>query len=181
MSVTLRRGAFVLLAAGSLIGLSEQAESRSFRGMTPIAAPAQGTNAQDTGSAQAAARGAPARATRPVSRAVGEQALTQVVQAWNSGELEKTVSDQFYDKSRLLDAVDTEVPRNARVRLLSVQAVQTFSQRMDNDPRFGPVLVSRISATARTQVEFNDPGTGNLVNRPGVNEFIMVVRQRVAP
>jgi hypothetical protein len=164
----------VLMLASGLLGLTEPAESRSFRNMTPIATPGSDAVGASEGAGSAGI-------TRPVTREVGEQALTRVVEAWNTGQLAQTVSEQFFDKSRLLDAIDADVPRDASLRLVTVQAVQTLSQRVESDPRFGPVLVSRISATARTQVEFNDPNTGVLVNRPGVNEFIMVVKQRAVP
>lgn len=149
------------------------ADARGFRGFTPIASPDDANAVSAEG-----VRAVPAN-TQPVSREAGAKAVSQLVDAWNQGNLSEVLSENFYDKSQLLDAIATDVPKDASLRLVSVRSVQTLSQRVEDDPQFGQVLVSQISATARTQVEFNDPDTGSLVNRPGENEFILEVRQRM--
>jgi len=100
----------------------------------------------------------------------------RVIESWNQGGLDEQLARGFYDRTRLLDAVDTVAPRNATLRLQSVQGVQTFAQYIEPDPQApgSERLVSKVSVTARTQLEFVAPD-GGFVRRPGVNEFLLSI------
>ena len=92
----------------------------------------------------------------------------------------ETLSEQFYDKSRLLDVVQTGVPRDATLKIQSIQGIQTYQQYIvpSSDGGRGE-MVSIVSVTVRTQVEFNSP-TG-FTRLPGINEFILEVTQAAPP
>jgi len=159
---------FICLLA--LVGIPSQA--RQFRLLTPIATPeTQGANLP-TGAVALEQR-------QPITRGQIEPLLRDLVSKWNTGEMASTLSDRFYDASRLLDVMDTGVPRDAKLRIQSIQGIQTLQQYLmpaDNDRQS---LVSIVSATARTQLEFNS-STG-LTRLPGTNEFILKVTQAAPP
>lgn len=113
----------------------------------------------------------------PVAPEIVRAAVERLVKAWNTPDLAPLLSERFPDKARLLDVLASQVPRDARLNLLAIQGVQVIGQRVT--PLAGGVeqeVVSRVSVTFRTQVEFNDPVAG-FQRREGVNEAILVVRE----
>jgi hypothetical protein len=114
-------------------------------------------------------------AIRPVERDRVEAAVRQLAQAWNTPALPAYLAPNFYGKERLLDTLASSVPKDARLRVLSIQGVQTLAQYVQARDG-GEVMVSRVSVTARTQVEFNDPKAG-LKRLDGTNEFILQVTE----
>ncbi|NKB37316.1 MAG: hypothetical protein GKR93_09120 [Gammaproteobacteria bacterium] len=117
----------------------------------------------------------PVDEARDLDRRQISAAVEQVVSLWNQGDTASTLSERFFDKSRLSDAIDSLVPRDATLRIQSVQGVRTLEQYLLPSSK-GNRLVSVVSATVRTQLEFNDPSTG-FVQRQGVNEFILQISQ----
>jgi len=133
-------------------------EFRSFR---PIVIPA--------GQAMAQAN------IKPISRALIVKAVNKLVAAWNGNAMDAVLGNDFYDKFRLADAMNSKVPRDARLEVLSIQATQTLSQKTADSPS-GELLLSIVSATVRTQLTFNDPVNG-YQRREGTNEYIMRIKQ----
>lgn len=167
--------AWLLCTVGALgLGWSAWLEARQFRALNPIAAPHP--------AAALPAGATPVAEVVAVPRADVERALERVVKAWNSQQLEQHLAPAFYDRSRLLDALDTSAPRDATLRLQSVQGVQTLEQYTRPDPAHpgDEQLVSRVSVTARTQVEFRG-SDGTFTRRDGVNEFILRITHAEAP
>jgi hypothetical protein len=116
-------------------------------------------------------------ALRPVKVAWVDAAVQELAASWNTPQLRPLLTDNFYDKDRLLDALNAQVPRDAKLRVLGVQGIQTLSQYLLKNPAGTEELVSRVSVTVRTQVEFNDPRTG-FQRLDGTNEFILRVVER---
>lgn len=110
---------------------------------------------------------------RPVAPAKVEAAVKQISAAWNSPRLESLLAENFYDKRRLMDSLSTLVPRDAKLRVLGIQGVKTLNQYLQAGAQ-GEQLVSRVSVTLRTQVEFNDP-RGGFQRLEGDNEVILLV------
>lgn len=110
---------------------------------------------------------------RPVSPRQVEEAVQRVATAWNTPLLGPLLAENFYDKQRLLDSLSVQVPRDAKLRVLGVQGIQTLGQYVQPGEH-GEQLVSRVSVTVRTQIEFNDPGSG-LRRLEGDNELILLV------
>lgn len=119
----------------------------------------------------------PVEKIRPVDREVVEGAVRELIQAWNNKNIEGVVGEEFYDKSRLSDAMDEKVPRDAELRILSIQGIQTLNQYTEVDPSGARWTVSTVSATVRTQLEFNDPDSG-FQRREGTNEYIFMVKEK---
>ena len=146
----------------------DDAQARQFRQVVPIASPHKSTTTIPDG---AKAVNNPQQLDRGQVKA----AVDQVLSKWNAGDMDQTLADSFFDKTRLTDALDTIVPRDAILRVQSVQGVQTLQQYiMPSDD--GDNRVSIVSATVRTQLEFNDPESGYQA-LPGVNEFVLKITQ----
>ena len=70
----------------------------------------------------------PGREFVPISRAEVEAGVRRVMESWNTPQFEQKLAENFYDKQRLGDALDTLVPRDAKIRVLGLQGTQTLSQ-----------------------------------------------------
>ena len=136
------------------------AEAREFRSIQPIARPG------------ALPAGAQAMAEPlPVPRSEVEQAVHAVARAWNTGEMDPLLSDDFASKSRLLDTLAEVVPRDARLAVLGIGAVSTLEQYRQEGR-----AVSTVSAVVHSQIEFNDPLAG-FVRLPGRAEWYFRVEE----
>ncbi len=154
-----------LLAAGVAVSV----QAREFRAIAEISQP---------GALPAGA--APVKKVRPVSRATVQKVVERLMASWNTTDLARYLGKDFYDKQLLLDSIDSFVPRDARIRILSIQGIQTLQQWKQPHPRepSTALLVSRVSVTVRTQVEFNDPNAG-FQSRIGTNDYVLKIKQRV--
>lgn len=143
-------------------------EARQFRLLSPIASPHQEQLQLPNGAM-------PVEDVKELTREQVEPLINKVIEQWNTSEMAGTLSEEFYDKSRLLDVVDTGVPRDAKLRVESIQGIQTLSQYIKPNASSGVnERVSIVSATVRTQLEFNS-ATSGYVRRTGTNEFILKV------
>ncbi len=154
-----------LLAA--LVALITATRATEFRHLSPILVPA------------AIPEGAEAvQVIRPVSPAVVEHAIKQLMASWNTPLLRRHLSDRFYDRQRLLDVVNTFAPRDARIHILAIQSSQTLQQHIEGADGGRPTLVSRVAVTVSTQVEFTDPRLG-FQALDGTNTYVLNIRQQV--
>jgi len=121
----------------------------------------------------------PVTTIKPVDVRVVEKMVESIIGSWNTFNLDARLGKEFYNKSRLLDTLAVNAPRDAKLRLLSIQGVQTLSQYVMTDPNDNKrVLVSTVSATARTQAEYNDPTRG-FRTVEGTNEYVLLVKTRM--
>lgn len=177
----------VLLA---LLVMAQNVSASEFRFIRPILRPvapvtsaASGTGAASVARSGGAAlsgkvQATPRRQMKPISRRLAARAVNKFVAAWNENNLNSVLADNFFDKSRLNDAMNTKVPRDAELTVLAIQGIQTLSQHEADSPS-GRLLVSTVSITVRTQLTFNDPQNG-YQRREGVNEYIMEIKQLVS-
>jgi len=129
------------------------------------------------GPAMALPPGARAVATlRPVPPALVEAAVKRLAASWNTPALAARLAPNFYGRDQLLDTLQARVPRNAVLRVLGVQGVQTLEQYVQAEAAGQAVLVSRVSATVHTQVELNDPASG-FQRLEGTNEIVLLVTE----
>jgi hypothetical protein len=155
------------------INLMSPLQARQFRQMMPIAGP-------EVETANLPENAEPVSRLQPLSRTDVQPLVEKIVGQWNGGSMESILADSFYDKSRLLDVMDTQVPRDARLSIQSIQGIQTLQQYRVPDAGGGrDSLVSIVSATVRTQLEFNS--TNGFVRLPGTNEFLLKVTTAAAP
>lgn len=156
------RKTLLMVAACSALGLTLQTEARGFRGYQPLGGESYGELAAQT-------------PVNQVSRSTASAALAKVIARWNTPEMQKTLSDRYFDPNKFSDTVTENLPRDAILRIQSIRGVQTLSEQQTMDPNTGELRNTRIvSVTAQTQLEFNSPTLG-FVRRPGVNEFILEI------
>lgn len=124
--------------------------------------------------------GVPVTAVVPVAEKTVNDAIAELVAAWNSSNLARLLSDQFIDGQRLLDTIFEVVPRDAKLRILAVRSVRTLSQARRAEGQEGTAVVSIVSAIVRAQIEFNDPTRGFQRLDSNLN-LILEITQIVAP
>ena len=112
---------------------------------------------------------------RPIPASDIEAAVRDIAASWNTPALEPLLAENFYDKSRLLSALAAGVPRDAGLRLVSIQGSQILTQYTMAGPDGRPALYSRVSVTVRTQVEYNDPQKG-FQRLDGTNDLVLLFK-----
>lgn len=116
----------------------------------------------------------------PVPVALVKQQVEGLVSRWNTPEMQQDLAKSFRDSQRLMENMDVVVPRDATMRLMAVQGVQTLKQFKrageDGEPAH---RVSIVSATVSTQLEYQSPS--GFVRLPGVNEFVLEISEELAP
>ena len=86
--------------------------------------------------------------------------VNEFVEEWNNPGMREHISDDLFNKTRLMDNMAFKVPRYAKLRLMSIQGVQWLSQYATQDETNGLLLIYMVSVTLDTQNEFNDPERG---------------------
>lgn len=117
----------------------------------------------------------PVAKPKPVKPQVMKDAVKDLMSSWNQGDFDQKLGDALYDKQRLLDSISEKVPRDAKVRVLGAQNIQTLQQYVQPAKNGTSAVVSRVSVTARTQIEYHDPKKG-FQRIDGKNEYIFEVR-----
>ncbi len=158
------RSALMVVALMSL--MTATVDAREFRRTAPIITPTSAPPGLN-----------PVDKIQPVDRRVIEDAIQKLMDAWNTGGLENLLSDNFFDKARLLDAIAEDVPRDARIRILAVEGVQTLQQFVGPEDGDGFLLISVVTAIVRTQVEFDDPVLG-FRRLEGRGEYVFEITMR---
>lgn len=118
------------------------------------------------------------KAIDPIPHQTVERRVAQMIAKWNTPEMGETLAEEFYDRTRLLDTVETAVPKDAALRLLGVQSAQTLQQYSLPGPDGRPAeQVSIVAVVAQTQIEYSGPD--GLVRLPGTNEYLIKVVKRL--
>jgi hypothetical protein len=121
----------------------------------------------------------PNRMIQPVDQRAVRAAIFAIARAWNGQGLAAHLDrKRFYDKRRLLDTIARHVPRNAKLKILSIGAITTLTQKSENRGAKGIYRVSTVEATVLLQVEFIQPQTG-FRRLQGRNIWTLAVEQRV--
>lgn len=163
-----------------LCALSSVLCAAEFRSITPIQQPAAPTwiGANAASAEQSPELDRIVREARARVPDLARAGLQKLMDAWNQGNVDQYLADNFFDRQRFLDAIQSRVPRDARVRILAIESVQPLEQTNDLDRRdvLRLLVNTRVSAVVRTQIEYNDPRAG-FQRVEGVNEFILQLRQ----
>ena len=160
-----------LVAFGLLAFASFEAASGELRRINTIATPT---------STPIRIVGVPVTAVIPVEEKTVNDAVTELVAAWNTTNLLPLLSDQFIDGQRLIDTIFEVAPRDATFRLLAIRSVRTLSQARRAEGADGTAVVSVVSAIVRGQIEFNDPTRGFQRLDSNLN-LILEITQIVGP
>lgn len=161
-------GPVLVAALIAVPGPGADAVARTFRDINPIARP----GALPEGAQRVVA-------LKPVDRQLVVKALHSIARAWNTGALGPLLADDFTNGSRLLDTLAEVVPRDARLRILSVRSVSTLDQYRQLERDSGKMRqVSTVSAIVDTQIEFNDPDQG-FQRLDGTSEYVLRITEPV--
>ena len=120
----------------------------------------------------------PVAEVAPVAIGVVAKAIREFAAAWNTPAVFNMITDDFVDKSILQDSTATNVPRDAKLKILAIQGVQTLQQARLKSPTGKDILLSTVIATVRTQIEFNDPTSG-FVRLEGTNDYFLEVKEEL--
>jgi hypothetical protein len=168
---TAARRSVLAAALGAL--LAAPAAAQTFRSIQPILAPdAQMREAIRQG---ATLRGAAIPGLRQVPREAVEEAVRKIYASYNTPDFRQYLSERFYDPERLLMAIDEKVPREAKLRLLSISSAQTVSTQRTKDEQGLDVVESLVLVVARAQIEFTS--LQGFQRREGEQELVLRFRE----
>jgi hypothetical protein len=173
MQLAAMRGIFALIAFFVLALASPTAQAQGFRFIQPIMVPdAQLREAMAKG---LQLRGSAIPGLRQVPREVVEEAVRKIYAAYNTPDFRQYLSERFYDPDRLLDAVNEKVPREAKLRLISINSAQTVSQQPATDEEGRGVVESVVMVVVKAQMEFTT--TAGFQRREGESEIVLRFRE----
>ena len=89
-----------------------------------------------------------------------QQALEQVLVAWNSGSLQHYLATDFYDGHRLSQNLAQRIPQDAKLKLMQLEGYQLLKDEMVTTRNQEHARAWLASVDAVTQIEFNDPLAG---------------------
>jgi hypothetical protein len=115
----------------------------------------------------------------PVDHGKVEAAVDEVFKAYSGldpGKLESVLAESFFDRSRLVDNVADNIPRDAKLQVLGIRSVQTLSQSIETGDDGRLRHVSVVSATVSSQLEFNNSG-GTLTRLEGTSEYLLRISE----
>lgn len=168
----MRRATDLVLLAVAL-ALASAAQAQTFRLMLPIAVP-DGQTREAMRSGQRL-RGMAIPGLRQVPREVVEEAVRRIYAAYNTPEFRQYLSERFYDPERLAEAINEKVPREARLRLVSINSAQTVQQGLAKDEQGREVLDSLVLVVVRAQMEFTN--AQGFQRREGESELLLRFRE----
>jgi hypothetical protein len=145
------------------------ATAQTFRSFQAIPTP-------DAGTREAMRlRGAAAAGIRQVPREVVDEAVHRIYATYNTPDFRQYLSELFYDPERLVEAIAEKVPREAVLRLISINSVQTVSQKPAKDELGRDTIESLVLVVVRAQMEFTS--TQGFQRREGESELVLRFRE----
>ncbi len=114
---------------------------------------------------------------KPVPRRIVEREVESIISKWNTKDMDETLAKEFYDRTRLLDTVEIEIPRDARLRIMAIKSSRTLLEyRIAGKNGLADQVVSHVSAVVDTQLEFSD--RDGYQRLPGSNEYLIKVMRK---
>lgn len=167
------RKLFPLLALVCAALVSPALQAQGFRFIQPIMVPdAQLRDAMRKG---LQLRGSAIPGLRQVPREVVEEAVRKIYAAYNTPDFRQYLSERFYDPDRLADAINEKVPREAKLRMISINSAQTVSQQPARDEQGRAVTESLVMVVVKAQMEFTT--VAGFQRREGESEIVLRFRE----
>jgi len=157
----------MLFAAGA-------ASAQTFRQFLPIFVPEPETRQAILQGQQL--RGAALPGLQQVPREAVEQAVKKIYAAYNTPDFQQYLSNRFYDPERLVEAINEKVPREAKLRLITINSAQTVSRRTAQDDEGRDVTESLVMVVVRAQMEFTN--AQGFQRREGEQELLLRFREK---
>lgn len=149
------------------------AQAQGFRFILPI--PVPDSQVREAVLQGQALRGAAIPGLRQVPREVVEEAVRKIYASYNTPDFRQYLSERFYDPERLAEAIYEKVPREATLRMISINSAQTVSQQQALDEQGKRVIDSLVMVVVRAQMEFTT--AAGFQRREGEVELILRFRE----
>tara|TARA_R110002072_G_scaffold204033_1_gene362062 strand:+ start:5962 stop:6498 length:537 start_codon:yes stop_codon:yes gene_type:complete len=163
----------VLVSVVMTAGLSGYAEAWEFRQFSPIGPPEL---YGPPGAVFAESLNLNLK-LEPIPPGEIKKAVRDFFSAWNSGSIDTLLAPSFVNAERLLDTIESTVPRNAQIRVQSIQSTATLPgdliEELPDGQGFDRIV--RVTATVQTQIEFTDSNGFQKIN--GVSDYTFQVRE----
>ncbi len=102
-----------------------------------------------------------------------EDWLATLMRSWNGQDLADYLAESFPERQRLLDAIEDQVPPDARLRLLAVGPMRVVDQEREAD-----AVIRTLRVGVRLQVEGAD-ADGELQRREGRQDLLVRWERRL--
>ena len=174
----MKRNGVLFLIFGLTVVFSAARASQEFRGFDPIPTPA----ADKLKTEDLAAEGYQAvTSTQVLATDTVEKVVHGLFDAWNTTGLDKKLSKDFPNKSRILDAIQTGVPKYVKLQVLSVQNPRVVKQYVRPHPSGDGTyqVLSKVSVRVTSQVAASTSFTKRFQRVEGTSEYIISITQKV--
>jgi len=159
---------FKVMMMGAILLIAINGFAREFRNFVPILTPKK------------VPKGFQLASTPVENVSLMKKSVKEIFKSWKQGNFEKYLSEDFYDKRKLLDAMSYKVPPSAKIRVLSIKNMQTLQQFQKYRKDGSIEVYSTVSVTADTQIEFDDVHKG-FRRLEGENEYIIQIKGELIP
>ncbi len=167
-----------LAVLAMLLTVSAGEAGQEFRGFDAIPTPIS-QEQKESGIAKQGFEPLTSRAD--LSPALVEKVVTDLFDSWNTSDLNSRLSGSFPNRSRIMDAIQTGVPRQVRLRVLSIQNPRILKQYVRSHPSGdGSVqLLSEVSVRVYVEAVANTAITKRFQRLEGTSEYLIQVTQKV--
>ncbi len=168
----------LIAAFGMLLTAPAGEAGQEFRGFDAIPTPIS----QEKIEADINAQGFEPLASRTdLSPSLVEKVVYDLFDAWNTAGLDSKLSKSFPNRSRIMDAIQTGVPRQVRLKILSIQNPRILKQYVRPHPSGDGSfqLLSEISVRVYAEAASNTGLTKRFQRVEGTSEYLIQVTQKV--
>lgn len=152
--------------------------SQEFRGFDPIPTPKAEKQQQVDLSAEGYQPFETAQNLPPV---LVEKVVYDLFGSWNSYKLNSKLTKNFPNKSRIMDAIQTGVPRHVKLQVLAIQNPRIIRQYIRPHPSGDGTyqLLSKVSVRVTSQVAASTSFSRKFQRVEGTSEYLINVTQKV--
>ena len=150
---------------------------QEFRGFDSIASPYE--SAQQIDVTKEGYQVVPA--VKNVPQGVVDQVVRELFNTWNTPGLSRKLSKDLPNKTRILDSINSSVPRHMELQVLSVQNARTVEQYLRPHPSGDGSyqLLSKVAVTVRSQIGDSYGVTREFKRVEGASEYLISIVQKV--
>lgn len=123
----------------------------------------------------------PANLSENISQTLVEKVVYDLFDSWNSPKLNGKLSKDFPNKSRIVDAIQTGVPRYVKLQVLAVQNPRIVKQYIRPHPSGDGSfqLLSKVSVRVNSQVAASTSVSKKFQRAEGTSEYLINITQKV--
>ena len=117
----------------------------------------------------------------PLSSEVAEKAVNEIFAAWNTPALASKLADTLPNRMRLLEAIQSGVPRHMKLKVLAIQNPRTVKQYIRPHPSGDGTyqVVSKLSVRVRCEIAASGVAFRDFQRLEGTSEYVISVTQKI--